>query len=309
MFFFRKRTHVASYGWRLECMRVETHRHSSYRLTVADIGTEKSRTLVTCSLHELHCFVSTHRSHRLDRWRLQRINEKGYSVSKQRKTIDWSGHFVIFFFSEKLLRWRHYVFKHANTFFPSKFKLQRSACSMHSQHKCKSTMCDTSIELLWQTYDQSFVKPDHLNCQEAPSKHGHNPPANWTPYSCAKVCMDYGSPRMARARFDARTNLTELIAWLGRWLLEKSGRSLAIDSSCSLLSNNVVSATFIRGLSLLLSSSTWTKWRQSYRIDLVLWPGYNWYRHPNFLSQHRNNKLPSHVEGVARNVAVWMGFS
>ena len=34
---------------------METHRHSSYRLTVADIGTEKSRTLVTCSLHELHC--------------------------------------------------------------------------------------------------------------------------------------------------------------------------------------------------------------------------------------------------------------
>jgi len=36
-------------------MTMETHRHSSYRLTVADIGTEKSRTLVTCSLHELHC--------------------------------------------------------------------------------------------------------------------------------------------------------------------------------------------------------------------------------------------------------------
>jgi hypothetical protein len=37
-----------------------------------------------------------------------------------------------------------------------------------------------------------FLKPDHLNCQEAPSKHGHNPPANWTSYSCAKVCLDYG---------------------------------------------------------------------------------------------------------------------
>ena len=80
--------------------------------------------------------------------------------------------------------------------------------------------------------------------------------------TCATLCSTQGSSRTARARFDARANLTELNAWLGRWLFEKSGRSLARDSSCSLLSNKVVSATFISGLGLQLSSSTWKKWWQ-----------------------------------------------
>lgn len=192
----------------------------------------------------------------------------------------------------------------------SKYSAQHAACIRNTNARVQCVIhllnCSARADLrsiFSQTW--SFELPGGPKQHE----HGHNPLANWMSYSCAKMCLDYGSPRMARARFDAKANLTELIAWLGRWLLEKSGRSLAIDSSCSLFSNNVVSATFIRGQSLLLSSSTWTKWWQSYRIDLVLWSGYNWYWHPNFLSQHRNNKLPSHVEEVARNVAVWMGFS
>ena len=91
--------------------------------------------------------------------------------------------------------------------------------------------------------------------------------------TCATLCSTQGSSRTARARFDARANLTELNAdnaWLGRWLFEKSGRSLARDSSCSLLSNKVVSATFISGLGLQLSSSTWKKWWQKKnRIKLI----------------------------------------
>ena len=265
-------------------------------------------------LHKIKvgCFVSTHRSHH-GGWTAEGLREltKRAIVFPNRKAIDWSGHFVIFF-SQKSCSDEEIMFSNNMPILSflqsSNYSAQHAACIRNTNARVQ---CDTSILLLCQS------RPTINLFSNLTIWIARRPQANMvtihqqtrTSYSCAKVCLDYGSPRMARARFDARANLTELIAWLGRWLLEKSGRSLAIDSSCSLLSNNVVSATFIRGLRLLLSSSTWTKWWQSYGIDLVLWSGYNWYWHPNFLSQHRNNKLPSHVEGVARNVAVWMGFS
>jgi len=127
--------------------------------------------------------------------------------------------------------------------------------------------------------------------------------------TCATLCSTQGSSRMARARFDATANLTELNAWLGRWLFEKSGRSLASNSSCSLLSNKVVSATFISGLGLQLSSSTWEKWWQKKNRIKLISAARRVKKTGYWRPKHRNNYLLNHVEGAARNVAVWMDSS
>ena len=73
-----------------------------------------------------------------------------------------------------------------------------------------------------------------------------------------------GSSRMPPARLYPKANLTELNAWLGRCLKQKSGRNLALEISCRLLSTKVVLATFSKGGSLKLSS--FIKWNKTPNI-------------------------------------------
>lgn len=62
------------------------------------------------------------------------------------------------------------------------------------------------------------------------------------------------SSRIARPRFVARASLTELKACGGKLASMKSGRSLAIDNSCSLFSNRLVWLAFSKGRSCQLSN-------------------------------------------------------
>ena len=57
---------------------------------------------------------------------------------------------------------------------------------------------------------------------------------------CIKEESGIHSSRIARPRFVARASLTELKACGGKLASMKSGRSLAIDKSCSLFSNKLV---------------------------------------------------------------------
>lgn len=144
---------------------------------------------------------------------------------------------------------------------PLLFYLQNTSINIYPQIRAHQAKVQCTIHLLIYNTTAFWIWPKidlftSLRVWTARRQQG-----TWwqsTNKTCVELCLSQGSSRMARAKFDARVNLTELNAWLGRWLFEKSGRSLASDSSCSLLSNKIVSATFIRGLGLQLSSSIWT---------------------------------------------------
>ena len=174
------------------------------------------------------------------------------SISKQRTAVDRPDHFVLFF-TTKVYSAEESVYKqeHANRFFfPSNYN-DYDLFAARTKLKYNVRYIYSTTARPEQTQYQPVLKSD---------KQGNMTTIHQQ--TCATLCSTQGSSRMARARFDATANLTELNAWLGRWLFEKSGRSLASNSSCSLLSNKVVSATFISGLGLQLSSSTWKKWWQ-----------------------------------------------